>query len=305
MRHMVMSVLLLLAPVACGDNDVGEGDDNPVPDGYVRFETPPVRIAPGESIQYKTWVADPVDYERDILDVRGGQGLGGHHAILLGSTELQPVGTNRMWAVLDQLDTRFLGGVGGADGDQINLPEGAIFRVPAGVALVLQTHYQNAGDRDIEETSSYVDVKFAEPSADRIVAGLFATTARTLSIPPGQSAFDLRCTFEEDLPILMWVNHTHERATSIRTTLSLDGEEMVLKDDPAWNPDWATNANFERFAVDAPFVIPAGSTLTTHCAWDNETGRELTYPEEMCSFTGFTRLDGRTVLCVDGNVLTL
>jgi hypothetical protein len=47
-------------------------------------------------------------------------------------------------------------------------------------------------------------------------------------------------------------------------------------------------------------VIPAGSTVTTHCAWDNETGRDLTYPAEMCIFTGFHALGVRDVICVDG-----
>jgi hypothetical protein len=301
MRHLLISGLLLL-PAACADQGSENDGEGSSVDEVLRFETPPVELQPGETAQFKTWVAGPVDRDRDILEITGWQGFAGHHAILMSSVEEQPIGTNRVWSEYDQLDTSFLGGVGGEGGAAINLPEGAVFRVPAGRSLVVQTHYQNASDQVIRDTFSYLDVKFSDPSDDRVVAGLFVNTAADLHVPAGQSTLDVSCTLDRDVPMLMWVNHIHEWGTDIKTTAVIDGKEVVLKDDKSWNPEWVTNPNYKDFSVDEPFVLPAGTTLTTHCAWNNSKGVELVFPEEMCIFTGHHNLGMRDVICMNGSV---
>lgn len=300
MRNMFFTGLLALGATACVDQEGGGSGEGAAPEGYVRYETPPVDIAAGRSALHKTWVADAVDHDRDMIDIQGEQGSGGHHAVLLTTTEEQPVGTTRDWSEYDQLDTAFLGGIGGEGGEGLRLPEGAVFRVPAGRALVMQTHYQNASDQAIEGTSSYLDVKFAEPSDDHLVAGLFAHLTLDLNVPPGPSERELTCVVTRDVPMLMLVNHIHEWGLSIKTTLTVDGEERVLKDDQIWNSEWVTNPNYQRFTVEEPFIIPAGSTIKTHCNWNNTTGENLVYPEEMCIFTGYHSLGDTDVICKDG-----
>src|SRR4051812_28782269 len=103
-------VALALALVACS-SDGGDGDG--APEGYVRYRTPPVELQPGESGFWATWVANPADHDLDILDVQGWQSIGGHHAVMYSTTNNKPLGTTRAWQDVDQLTSRFLGGVGG------------------------------------------------------------------------------------------------------------------------------------------------------------------------------------------------
>lgn len=306
MRLTLAFAVLLLAPAACATDDgSGDGDDGgglasePPPDGYVRYETPVIELAPGESGLWKTWVAPPMDHDVDILDIRGGQSRGGHHALLYSNTIAREVGETQEWQSTDQFTSALLGGVGGEAGTQTAaLPAGAVFRLPAGYALMIQSHYVNATDQPMEGRS-YLDVAFAEPSPDRIVAGLFSTADTGVEVLPGETEFDNRCVIGADVQMLMWANHMHEYGKTAVTTLTIDGEDLVLKDDPAWSYEWAANPNFERATVDAPFLIPAGSTLNTHCTWSNTGERSIRFPDEMCLLFGF-HLGAGDILCVNG-----
>jgi hypothetical protein len=78
----------------------------------------------------------------------------------------------------------------------------------------------------------------------------------------------------------------------------------MLKDDPYWASEWATNPNFERRAVAEPFFIPAGTRIQTTCAWNNTSDDNLMFPDEMCLFLSF-HVDGTgDVNCVDGEFRT-
>lgn len=72
--------LLLLALAACGDEPAPVTDGPPA--GYVRFSPPPMTLAPGESGQWIHWISLPADEDRDVLDIQGYQGPGGHHLLL-------------------------------------------------------------------------------------------------------------------------------------------------------------------------------------------------------------------------------
>lgn len=290
---------LLVVPVAAcaaDGSDTDTGSD--VPEGYVRFEPPPITLEPGQSGQWVQYVADPVDYDRDVIDLIGLQGTGGHHAILYATAELEPIGTTRDWTNVDQIADRFLGGLGGEGAESITLPEGAVFRVPAGHALYVQTHYFNATPAPIDGWSR-LDVKFAEAS-DQTPVSLFSNVDLTFELGAGVTTRTTECTVGEDVDLLMITNHVHEWGLSSKTTMTVDGVETVLKDDPSWNYEWATNPNFQKLSLAEPLRIPAGALLSTTCTWDNDTGRTLTFPDEMCLFFGFST-SARDLACVDGD----
>jgi hypothetical protein len=296
-------LLLLGASAACSSSDDGSpppSTDGP-PEGYVRFETPPMSIGPGETKQYVHWVHAAFDHDQDIVDVVGAQGPGGHHAILYTTREIQPVGTTREFANADQADIQFVGGLGGEGGAGVKLPAGVVFRVPAGRGLLVQTHYFNAGDTPIEGRS-HLDVKFAEPAPTDVVARFFASALPGVMVAPHlDSTLDTSCVLAHDLPMLMFSNHMHELGVSIRTSLTLaDGSVQVLKDDPSWNPEWIFNPDYTMASVASPTVLPAGSTLTTTCAWHNPTDEVWADPDEMCVFFGFF-LGDKDVVCAGGH----
>jgi copper type II ascorbate-dependent monooxygenase-like protein len=293
--YSVVPVTALLLAMGCADSEMGDGP----PDGYVRFEAPPVTVQPGESGMWLHWVADPVDHDRNIDDLIGSQGLGGHHAILYTTTELQPVGTTRDFGNEDQGNLHFVGGTGGEGAESVKLPPGVVFRVPAGRALVIQSHYLNTSDAPFEGHST-IDVRFSEPSDQDLVASFFANAVRTIDVPPHQeSQQETACVLQKDLPLIMYANHMHEMGAAVTTSILGSDSEEILKQDEVWNTEWTFNPDYTHASPEAPLLLTVGSTLKTHCVWNNTTDRSLTSPDEMCVFFAFF-LGEKDITCADG-----
>jgi hypothetical protein len=302
-RTLAVSSMVIAAGGCAGSGD--DNDNDAVPEGYVRFEPPTITVEPGESGQWVQYVANPFDEDMDVVDIVGHQGTGGHHAVLYATPTVEAIGTTRDWQNVDQLIDRFLGGLGGEGAEEIALPEGAVFRVPAGQALYMNTHYFNATDSPIEGWSR-LDVKFEPADESRIAVSLFANVSLAFEATPGFSEATTACTLERDVDLVMFTNHMHEWGRAARTTIlppgaRTDDAPQVLKDDPVWNSEWTTNPNFERHTVAEPLRLPAGSQIETTCSWDNDTGASLRFPDEMCVFLAFD-IDGvGDLACVDGN----
>jgi hypothetical protein len=283
----------------CSDGDAPAPTGPPA--GYVRFETPPITLQPGENRMWMQWVALPADEDRNIADLIGFQGPGGHHAVLYHTTEVQPVGTTRDFLNEDQSEIHLIGGIGGEGGEAVKLPPGVVFRVPAGRALLVQTHYLNTTDAPIEG-HSIIDVKFSAPAPDDKLASFFVSSAKAINVPANSRAErDVTCVLERDLPMLMFANHMHEWGMTITTTITPPGatSARVLKDDPVWDLEWTYNPEYEVATVEQPIVLSAGSTITTHCEWNNTTAKVLNQPDEMCLFLGFF-IGDKDATCLEG-----
>lgn len=282
MKRFQFACLLALSFAACGTNSDGP------PAGYRRFDTSPIMIQPGTSGQWVQYVSKPLDQDMDVMDIIGEQGPAGHHAVLYATPNAQPLGTTREWRASDQITDRFLGGIGGEGAESLKLPEGAIFRIPQGYSLYINGHYYNTSDDPVEGTSR-LDVKLEPASPTRLAVG-FLGTGDLSAIAKANTTTELTysCKTKEDMKFVMWTNHMHEYGMAARTTAtSPGGETMVLKDDPAWRGEWATNPNFTRTTLADPVVLPAGTKLTTTCSWNNTTNRDLGFPDEMCAFLAF------------------
>src|SRR5262245_13620181 len=146
MRHML---LLALAVVGCGTETdaryVADFHPPEVAAGYTRYLTPPTRgIAPGDDIEICQWVEGPSDQARDVLAITGLQSRTGHHAVLYATSATQyAVGESRICTEQDTLAISFVGAIGGEGtaASAAQLPEGLFFRVPAGQALMINTHW--------------------------------------------------------------------------------------------------------------------------------------------------------------------
>jgi hypothetical protein len=289
-RRLVWS-FFSLPVLACGSTGApapsGSSPEDSVPAGYEQFITEPVTIPPGTSSEWLQWVMDPLDHDVNIVDVIGKQGPGGHHAIFYATTDVQPVGFARKWEKTDQITSRFLGGIGGEGGTPVMLPKGAVFRLHAGEALAVQTHYLNTTPRDIEGTAE-LDAKFGDPGPDDKVASILGTLNSAFEIPAnGTLRGEARCTLGHDASVLMFANHMHEWGKSISTRLEGPSGTTVLKDDPVWVSEWSSNPNFELRSIDDPLVLTAGTTIVTECNWENDQTYPITYPAEMCAFVSF------------------
>jgi hypothetical protein len=273
------------------------------PPGYLRFTTAPVSVAPGTSGQWMQWVQAPLDHDVDVVDIQGKQSVGGHHAVLYSTTNVQPIGTVQVWQDSDVTSAHFLGGIGGEGGSALKLPEGAIFRLRAGQALALQVHYLNPTAQTIEG-STELDVKLGTTSPSDQIASLLTNTALSFQVPAsGKLHVDVSCTLTQDASVLMITNHLHQWGTAALTQL-VDGagNTTVLKSDPQWNAEWTTNPDYTKYTVTSPLLLKAGDTIQTACDWTNTTDMPLTFPSEMCVFIGFY-LGDSDVGCIDNGAL--
>jgi len=294
----------------CASKDAGEDPHEdypgaalgmpPVAAGYVRYVSQPVAVPPGKDVMWNEWITAPQDEDMDVIDVSGVQSRGGHHALLVSTTDAQPVGFTRAWEDTDMLSSRTVAGTGGDGKDTKTLPPGATFRIKKGAALQIQSHFANTSDKVLKGRSAF-DVKLGPADPNAKVAAIFAVTTLDLVVKPSAiTTIETRCDIQKDVQLLNYANHMHEWGVSASTVLiGADGATQDLKIDRTWDPLWAFHPNYERFSVETPFVLPAGSTLSTTCTWSNDTAEALEFPSEMCVFTGFM-LGDADIACLNG-----
>ena len=297
---------LLLA--ACGtDSDmqyVANFHPGAVAPGYTRFLTPTLKgIAPGADVEYCQWVAAPASAAQDVIDLTGLQSPTGHHAVLYATTETQfPVGESHVCTEQDMLAISFVGAIGGegTSGSAAKLPDGLFFRLPAAQALMLNTHWLNATD-EMVDGQAVIDVKFAPASDQRQTADLFANNGVRFQAVPGKTTYDTSCVLPRDMNIAMASNHMHEHgSTAFSELLHPDGTTDMLVEDTTWASDQQFNPRYNKFSLAAPKVAHAGDTIHTHCEWQNNTTRTLTFPDEMCTGVAFYFPSQGQIACTEG-----
>jgi hypothetical protein len=175
-----------------------------------------------------------------------------------------------------------------------------VFRIAAGSALVVQTHYINVTSETIVG-EAILDVKLAEASSDARVASMFANATTETSVSPGESSAQVSCVLASDVELLMFANHMHEAGSHVETReIAPDGTSVDIKIDPTWQYEWAFSPNFTHASPESPWMLHAGSTLVTDCAWENPDAGLIEFPDEMCVFYGM-RLGEGDITCVEGS----
>lgn len=264
-------------------------DPPPPPEGYTRIVAPIVTgIEPGADVIHCQYVTAPLDHDVDILDVGGAQSAGGHHAIAYATNVDRPVGTNGPCSDDDNLAGNFLGGVGGEAGGLKKLPENVAFRLPAGTAIMLNTHFLNTSNETVDG-ESVLDIKFAEVDPNRKIASLFVNGNFDFVVPPmGQASAVAECVVPHDIEFIGFSNHLHDQGKSIMTEIErTDGTIDMVSDDPSWSYQMQFEPPFRSWTTEEPLLLREGDTLRTHCSWNNSLNEELIFPREMCIGFGF------------------
>lgn len=273
---------------------------DPVPEGYLRFEPPAIELDSGDSNDWAQFVGGPLDQDYDVIDIRGVQSIGGHHALVYATTTAERPGTTRLWKEEDQITSRLMGGIGGEGGANVQFPPGVVFRVKKGSYILIQTHYLNATSGPIVGRT-VMDVRLEPVDYSRTVASMMSSTSTDISLAPhAQSEKQIDCMIEKDLKFLQTANHMHDYgSTQVTDFVAPDGSVHLVKDDQSWSGDLALAPNFNKYDLDTAMVVPKGSLLRTRCTWNNTTDSEVTFPTEMCVFFGFI-LNDNDIYCTEG-----
>ncbi|HTR55967.1 MAG TPA: hypothetical protein VMJ10_35065 [Kofleriaceae bacterium] len=289
---------------ASGPKLVAGFDPPPVEKGYVRLVAPEVDdVQPGDNLNLCQWLAPPAKDAGQVVDLKAYQGRGGHHFVLYATSEEMPIGESHICTTMDMLSVNFLGATeaGGEGEDDVSLPDGYAFDLPAGMWLMSNTHYLNASD-DTYDTQSVVDIKYGDPKNPLAPVGFVAVNFDQFDIPPNQDlTMDAYCQLGQDLSFFMWGDHMHQwGAGEFSEVIHADGTTTQMASDPIWSPELTYNTPWVHWSPSTPFVVKASDVFHLHCSWHNTTDTDILFPTEMCVGSGMV-LEGMPQAVCEAN----
>jgi hypothetical protein len=185
------------------------------------------------------------------------------------------------------------------------LPAGVAHEFQPGEIVILQAHYVNATDADLnahaELTMHTVDVATVEQEAGSI---MFSDP--NIVVPAHSRArVTMTCALPSDInPALLW-SHMHSRG--IHFEASTDDESAAEKLGMLYNGDDWSEPQAREFPSDPAVVLHAGSHITFSCDYENNSDKPFVYGQsaetnEMCILHGmyYPRMATAGELCVGG-----
>lgn len=233
-------------------------------------------IAPGED----KMICTHLRYDGDDIafdNVESLQGKYGHHAILLGAKKPLPPGTIEDCSRPEDMAKY--------DGYTIpeQLPDGLGILLPKGKAMVFQTHYLNAGLVPLR-VRDFVRFHTLPVANVKTWAAMMATNSVLMKIQPGMNqTYSFDCTMSQDANLILFGGHMHGWGSKFQFQVGADVNSLksIYEVDP-WKGEFRDTPPI-TFAFNKPIQIAKGSVLRTTCTWNNDTGKMIEFPGEMCS----------------------
>ena len=307
LRGPALALLTLLAP-ACTPQDeplpLEQGGFPPPAEGAERWQTPELLVPAGSERFWCMAGTLPDDVGVDALwqwtDSRWM-----HHQLVKRAPPDLPYEDGE---VVDCLDLgewwgpapTLFEGVGDLDDEderEVALPPGSAFLIQAGQRFVFDSHFVNTGEED-EYAVVAVDMHFVDPSTVEHPVGSFNhDVGGGLLIPPGLHTETFDCVWEQDVSLLALGPHMHDHGREYSIDLvSPDGTvERLVHVDP-WDPDFLDEPPMRYFAL-GELPIAQGQAFRTTCTWDNDSGHDLGFPDEMCTTFGVAAGLLESLLC--------
>jgi hypothetical protein len=315
MRILVASLGLLLA--ACSH---GSGSAPPPPSGpdLIAGFTPPAAgpgdttyvspvlgpFAPGQDVTLCSYLDTYLAAETDVNGFRVYQSPFGHHAILFAAAQPRPVDTHPCTDE-DMLNTRFIA-AGGSDSNAAatlfeHVPDGLVFRFPAGAQIMFQTHWINASAETLPAAQAIAYLQEGPVQPGRQLLDLFNVVSDSFNIPPQQmGTATTTCTLPQDVQLFSLDGHQHEWGRHVDIEL-LDGSTSTMLWSHDWTPEYQFNPPINVYSVSQPLLLKAGQSVRVNCTWDNTTPTPLSFPREMCVGSGFYFPAMGEIDCVEGS----
>ncbi|MCS6800111.1 MAG: hypothetical protein NZ898_16595 [Myxococcota bacterium] len=281
-----MGVMVAWLLAACGSDSAPPADTfepPPPPPGGMQIVSPEFSIPPGS--EKFICMEIPVSLDRDIY-VRASrvhQSRGGHHLLAFYTTESEPripEPRDCRGEDMGRGGLRILG-VGSSAGSGIALPEGVAFRVPAGVRVIAQSHYINAGTQPLVARDA-INLELVQRERVTAFAGAFAQVDLHLELPPRrETTRQMECRMPLDGMRVPWLlPHMHEWGVHKRVELRrASGETLVL-----WEGEWEAAFRDHFPIVDlGDMLVGRDDVLRTRCTWHNTLDEPLLFPTEMCA----------------------
>jgi hypothetical protein len=291
--RLALASVASLALVACGAKEEPPIEDLPtldattIPEGALELKFPEVVVPPGE-VQNCYFMEETAE-ELWVDSLTSFQGRYGHHLVLFSAEEKEPVGTLRDCTGLSDMTTLrpIIASINfGID----RLPQGMAIRIPAGTQLVLQQHYLNTSTRPIlTRDVTYLGVR---PAAEvETPVGFLGLSNVNFRLTPSQDEVEIgfACAAPHDLKVLLLGPHMHEYGVRTRTQLGPPDALVTAIELDRWDAHWRDEpaAVARQFTPETAPELKAGDVIRTTCTYRNTSGRNLTFPAEMCATYGY------------------
>jgi hypothetical protein len=170
-----------------------------------------------------------------------------------------------------------------------HLPEGIAHEFQPGEIVVMESHYINATEEDIdahvELTLHTMDVRDVTDEAGSI----FFNNVNIMVPPHANTSASMTCPISQDIHLALLWSHMHERGVRFQVTTddpdAADALGPLLDEE-----DWSEPKAREYPGGDA-YVLHAGSHISTTCDYENDTDAAFVFgtsakTNEMCILHG-------------------
>lgn len=310
MRQVVTLSILALLFDGCTSSSRGDAGADalvfdyhrpPTQPGDILLETPEFEVPASSEVTMCTYTDVRTPMDVITRELHSYQGPGGHHVVFFYTTMPQEPGIHPCLES-EMSYWRFVGGGQESQESALALPPGVGIRVPAGMQLVIQSHYLNVMDRPVRTRDALV-VRPADPSTIQNVVDSYNIYDDSLEIPP-HAAYGrtLECAIDQDMHVVSVLGHTHGYGTRVRVAIvpADGGTERVIYSE-AGGDRLQFSPPIYTFANDGGIAVRAGERIRLYCDWMNTSNMVLTPPQEMCASLLYYYPARGAVVC--GNVI--
>ncbi len=311
---VIVSSLLAVAfaGAGCASTETGGGTTTGIaPDlATIAFHVE-TTVKPGSEAQLCKFIALPKDRgELAVTHAEHTYTEGSHHFLVYRTamTEIPAGGEDLVSCdATEWMSTvRGVAYAAQAPTGDLALPEGVSQRFAPGEVLLVQVHYVNASEADLD---AKVDFSFHTSPADSAPteAGVLFFFNPIIDVPPhGTSTAGLSCPLSDDINLLFAASHMHRRGASFEAHLEGQPEGSLYT-----SKTWSEPVPHVFPAGDASAKVAKGSSISYSCSYQNgDDQRYVAGPsaqkDEMCMFVGmyYPRVDSATELCWGGAART-
>jgi hypothetical protein len=310
---MRTAALVALACSLAGCSSSSDEDDGKQADPNVVSFHADLTVAVGDETQQCKLVQMPSDRgELAVTRIHHEYTAGSHH-FLLFRTDLTEIPEGR--EVLSPCnegtgswmrDVRGVAYAAQAPEGAFDMPESVGIRFQPGEVLLLQAHYLNTTQSEIDAKVD-VHLDLADPATLSEEAGVLFFYNPQIAIDPMSAAkAELTCPVPEDVNLVFAASHMHKRGVAFEATSS-DTAAQALAGGPLYVSDEWSEPVPRVFEQSPPLTLKAGSSITYACDFENTETSTIVQGEsadvnEMCMFVGsyWPRKSETFEWCYDG-----